>query len=73
MSAYPVSRQFLARLAERMFWTAVQAAAGVAIVAVADLPTAWAPVIAVALSAVKGFAARHIGDPSNPATLPAGV
>jgi uncharacterized lipoprotein YbaY len=43
-------------LLERAGWTAVQAAAAFLAVELADVSVAWAPVIAVALSAVKTFA-----------------
>jgi hypothetical protein len=46
----------LKNLLERAAWTAVQAAAGYLAADLADISVAWAPIIAVALSAVKTFA-----------------
>lgn len=66
------SREFYAKLAERVLWTAVQAGVGVIAVVVTEIPTVWAPVIATVLSVVKGFLARKVGDPQSPATLPWG-
>ena len=68
-----ITKQYLAKLAERVVWTAIQASLGVVTVVVTDLPPVWAPVIATLLAVVKGFVARKIGDPQDPATLPAGV
>lgn len=70
MELIPPNRTFYVKLAERVLWTAAQAGVGVLTVALADWPTIWAPVIATALSVVKGFIARRIGDPQSPATLP---
>ena len=66
-------RSFNVKLFERVFWTAVQAALGVVTVEMFDLPAVWAPVVATVLAVVKGYVARRIGDPNEPATLPAGV
>lgn len=56
-------------LLERVAWTMTQAALGVLAVAVADLPPAYAPVVAAALAAAKGWVARKLGDPDSAATL----
>jgi hypothetical protein len=69
----PPSRSFNWKLAERVIWTAVQAALGVVTVEMFDLPPVLAPVFATVLAVVKGYVARRIGDPNEPATLPAGV
>lgn len=55
---------------ERVLWTAAQAVLGVVAVEVADLNLAWAPVVAVAVAALKGVVARKVGDPESAATLP---
>lgn len=69
----PASREFWLKWLERVLWTAVQAALGLVTVDLFDLPTAWVPVIATALAAVKGWVARRVGDPQEPSTLPWGV
>ncbi|NYI05262.1 hypothetical protein [Allostreptomyces psammosilenae] len=65
------TQRFPLDLLERTLWTAAQAAAGVLLVAVGDLPQWWAPVLAAALAAVKGTAAGLVGVPGSAATLPA--
>jgi hypothetical protein len=70
----PTSRSsFQLKLAERVFWTFVQAGLAGITVEAFDLPPAWLPVLAGALAVLKGFAATKVGDPNSPATLPAGV
>jgi hypothetical protein len=67
------SKQFRLKLAERVLWTAAQAGLGVLTVEVLDVPVAWAPIVATALAALKGYVARRVGNPQEPATLPWGV
>lgn len=47
---------------ERAAWTAVEAVAGVLIVAVADLPGLYIPIIATALSALKTYAKSRLAS-----------
>lgn len=54
---------------ERVAWTVVQVVAGVLVTEVAGIDVWWAGVVAAGLAAVKGFAARKIGDPDSAATL----
>lgn len=49
-------------LLARAGWTALQAALGVLTVEALGVPVGWAPVVAVALSALKSWAATHVGD-----------
>lgn len=67
------SRSFRIKLAERVIWTAIQAGLGLITVEVFDLPGVYAPLIATALATLKGYVASKVGDPYEPATLPAGV
>lgn len=67
------TQAFRLKLWERVLWTAVQAALAVITVEMFDVPTVYAPLIAAALSWVKGQVARKIGNSNDPATLPAGV
>ena len=73
MPLYPPSKAFYARLLERVLWTAAQAGLAVITVEQFDIPVQWAPVIATALAAVKGYVARRVGDSNDPSTLPRGV
>lgn len=67
------SKTFYLKLAERVFWTAVQAGLGIVTVEALDVPVAYAGVIAAVLAVVKGFVARRVGNPNEPSTLPWGV
>lgn len=49
-------------LAARAGWTALQAALGLVTVEALDIPVAWAPIIAVALSSLKSFVATKVGN-----------
>lgn len=60
-------------LAARAGWTAAQAGLGLVTVEALDLPAAWAPIIAVVLSALKSFIATKVGDPSTATFAPAPV
>jgi hypothetical protein len=65
MTARERWRRWLVDAAERVGWTAAAAAAGEGIVLAADLPQ-WAAVpVITGLTAVKVFAAAHIGDRSS--------
>jgi hypothetical protein len=67
------TRQFRIKLAERVLWTAAQAGLGVVTAEALDVPVAWAPLVATVLAMVKGYVARRVGNPQEPATLPWGV
>jgi hypothetical protein len=69
------NNSFHIKLAERVFWTAVQAGLAAFTVEQLDLPVPGAliPVIASLLSIVKGYVARRVGNSNDPATLPHGV
>lgn len=68
-----ITKQYLAKLAERVVWTAVQAGLAIVTVEQFDLPAPYVPVVAAVLAAIKGYVARHVGDPQDPSTLPKGV
>lgn len=63
------SRKKIADIAERVLWTAAQAALGVITAELLDVPVAWVPVFAMTLSAVKSWVATRLGTGSA-ATLP---
>lgn len=65
------SRQFWFDLAERVLWTALQAALGLLSVELFDLPQWAALPVAAGLAFVKGWVARRIGALDTAATLPA--
>jgi len=53
--------------AERLGWTVVEVGAGFAVVDFTDIKAAWVIPVTAALMAVKGFAAKKIGDPNTAA------
>lgn len=61
------TRKFLLDLAERVFWTAVQAVVALLLVVVAEWDYEWVPVLTAGLSVLKGVVARHTGDPESAA------
>ena len=65
-----MSKRYLIDFGERVFWTCVQAAAGVATVEIADWDYTWVPVIASLLAIVKAAAARNIGNRDSASTAP---
>lgn len=73
------SKSFKLKLWERVLWTGVQASVALVSVELIEatfdttVPAVFVPVIAAGLSWLKGQLARRVGDPSSPATLPAGV
>jgi hypothetical protein len=67
------TRTFRIRLAERVFWTAVQAGLALVTVEALDVAPAYAVLVAGVLATIKGYVASRLGDPYDPATLPAGA
>lgn len=67
------SKSFRVKKWERVLWTLVQAALAVVSVELLDIPVAYAPIVAAGLSWLKAEVAKKVGDPNDPATLPAGV
>ena len=66
-----MNKKALADIAERLFWTVLEAVAGVVTVEQLDLPQVWIPVVAVALAALKSvIASRYVGVKGSAATLP---
>jgi hypothetical protein len=52
-------------LGSRAAWTALQAALSVVTVEALGIPLAWAPILAVLLSAFKSFVATKVGNPDT--------
>jgi hypothetical protein len=65
--------KFAIDLAERVLWTAAEAGVGVVAAELTHLDPAFAVAIATVAAAVKGFIAKHLGNPDSAATLPASV
>ncbi|MFE1539490.1 hypothetical protein ACFW61_03385 [Streptomyces microflavus] len=64
--------RLLLDLAERSGWTGVEAALGVAVTGLADIPIWWAAPIALLAAAAKSWVAgRLVGRPGTASTLPA--
>jgi hypothetical protein len=65
------NRRRIYDIGERVAWTFVQGGLGVISTEQLDIPIAWAPVIAAALSATKGWVATKVGNTRTASTLPA--
>lgn len=57
-------------LLERTGWTIIQVALAAIPVAGIGIPAVLLPIAATVLATLKGLVAKHIGSPSNAATLP---
>ncbi|MBO0918839.1 hypothetical protein [Streptomyces laculatispora] len=66
-----MTKQLLLDLTERAGWTGAQAALGLAIVELADVPVWWAAPVALAMSSAKGWIAGRLGRKGTASTLPA--
>lgn len=66
-----MTKQLLLDMGERAGWTGAQAALGVAITDLADIPVWWAAPIGLALAAAKGWIAGRLGRKGTASTLPA--
>ncbi|MFD3741572.1 hypothetical protein [Streptomyces sp. NPDC058629] len=64
-------QKLLLDLAERSAWTGAQAALGLAVVELADIPVWWAAPVALALSSAKGWVAGRLGRKGTASTLSA--
>ena len=73
MAAHAIARRFKWDAAERIGWTAVEAAAAVAITEVTPLNTWWALLLAPLLAGLKSLAGKNLGMPGTASTLPAGA
>ncbi|MFC8658441.1 hypothetical protein ACFUCT_25040 [Streptomyces parvus] len=64
-------QRLLLDLAERSAWTGAQAALGLAVVELADVPVWWAAPVALALASAKSWVAGRLGRKGTASTLPA--
>ncbi|MFH9269181.1 hypothetical protein ACH4KN_33760 [Streptomyces sp. NPDC017546] len=64
-------QKLLLDLAERSAWTGAQAALGLAVVELADVPVWWAAPVALALASAKSWVAGQLGRKGTASTLPA--
>lgn len=67
-----MTKQLLLDLGERAGWTGAQAALGLAVTELADIPVWWAAPVALALASAKGWVAGRLGRKGTASTLPAG-
>lgn len=63
-----MNKAHLQDVAERVLWTFAEAIVAVLAVHTADLDAMWIPIATASLALVKGFIAKHIGQPD--ASLP---
>ncbi|MFD7429064.1 hypothetical protein ACFV6Z_18755 [Streptomyces sp. NPDC059818] len=68
-----MGKQLLLDLAERAGWTGAQAALGLAVTELADIPVWWAAPVALALASAKSWIAGRLGRKGTASTLPATV
>ncbi|MEU3203580.1 hypothetical protein ABZ702_06785 [Streptomyces cyaneofuscatus] len=66
-----MTNKLLLDLGERAAWTGAQAALGLVVVELADVPVWWAAPVALALSSAKGWVAGRLGRKGTASTLPA--
>ncbi|WP_326677706.1 hypothetical protein [Streptomyces sp. NBC_01237] len=66
-----MKKQLLFDLGERAAWTGAQAALGVAIAELADIPIWWAAPAALVLASAKSWVAGRLGRKGTASTLPA--
>ncbi|MFG2671349.1 hypothetical protein [Streptomyces sp. NPDC048445] len=66
-----MQRQLLLDLTERAGWTGAQAALGLAVTELADIPVWWAAPVALALASAKSWVAGRLGRKGTASTLPA--
>jgi hypothetical protein len=64
----PALPKFYRDLGERVFWTAAQAGLAVVSVQALGIPVAYVPLVALVLSAAKGYVARKVGNPDSAST-----
>ncbi|MEU3654461.1 hypothetical protein AB0E67_16830 [Streptomyces sp. NPDC032161] len=66
-----MTKQLLLDLIERAGWTGAQAALGLVVVELADVPVWWAAPAALVLASAKGWVAGRLGRKGTASTLPA--
>ncbi|MEV6437226.1 hypothetical protein [Streptomyces anulatus] len=66
-----MQNRLLLDLAERSAWTGAEAALGLAVVELADVPVWWAAPVALALASAKSWVAGRLGRKGTASTLPA--
>ncbi|MFG2670477.1 hypothetical protein [Streptomyces sp. NPDC048445] len=66
-----MQKQLLLDLTERAGWTGAQAALGLAVTELANIPVWWAAPVALALASAKSWVAGRLGRKGTASTLPA--
>ncbi|AGK78646.1 hypothetical protein ABZ351_18095 [Streptomyces microflavus] len=64
-------QRLLLDLAERSAWTGAQAALGLAVTELADIPVWWAAPVALLAASAKSWVAGRLGRRGTASTLPA--
>ncbi|MFH8668799.1 MULTISPECIES: hypothetical protein [Streptomyces] len=64
-------QKLLLDLAERSAWTGAEAALGLAVVELADVPVWWAAPVALLAASAKSWVAGRLGRKGTASTLPA--
>ncbi|NUS86371.1 MAG: hypothetical protein HOY75_27520 [Streptomyces sp.] len=66
-----MNSKFVLDLAERAGWTGAEAALGLVVVELADVPVWWAAPVALVAASAKSWVAKHVGRKGTASTLPA--
>lgn len=66
-----MNSKFLLDLTERAGWTGAEAALGLAVVELGELPVWWAAPTALVAAAAKSWVAKRLGRKGTASTLPA--
>ena len=66
-----MNSRFVLDMAERAGWTGAEAALGLVVVELADVPVWWAAPVALVAASAKSWVAKHLGRKGTASTLPA--
>ncbi|QFQ97468.1 hypothetical protein F9278_15995 [Streptomyces phaeolivaceus] len=66
-----MASKFVLDLAERAGWTGAEAALGLVVVDLANVPVWWAAPVALVAASAKSWVAKHLGRKGTASTLPA--
>ncbi|KFG08214.1 MULTISPECIES: hypothetical protein [Streptomyces] len=66
-----MTSKFVLDMAERAGWTGAEAALGLVVVELADVPVWWAAPVALVAASAKSWVAKHLGRKGTASTLPA--
>lgn len=66
-----MNSKFVLDLAERAGWTGAEAALGLVVADLANVPVWWAAPVALVAASAKSWVAKHVGRKGTASTLPA--